>query len=315
MVKYSSQTLVNYQSSSDQQTIRLSYSHPTEIFIQEYKSELQKIKMSVIDLEPVFSNLNSEFLDLQTKITSLMKKYEDIEKQIKTEKNAHFQCNKCDMKFVTSKDLQNHKKESEACQANFKCDQCEKRFRSEDQLSVHKSMHGKFKCDKCEREFNIGGILEKHMTAVHGSIKLFCHYYNNEKDCPFDTQCLFAHEHSGDCRFGNECERLLCMYQHEQHFQDEDEDEDENEEGDEGDEGDESDGADDDELEEHEYLRTVKIMDLEPSLKKVEEAMNKVNNLMKMQASRLKCDQCDFEAKNNNGLTMHQKAKHTDKSK
>ena len=113
-----------------------------------------------------------------------MKKYEDIENQIKTEKNAHFQCNKCDMKFVTSKDLQNHKKESEACQANFKCDQCEKTFRSEDQLSLHKSMHGKFKSDKCEREFNIGGILEKHITAVHGSIKkpLFCHYYNNEKD-------------------------------------------------------------------------------------------------------------------------------------
>ena len=50
-------------------------------------------------------------------------------------------------------------------------------------------------------------------------------------------------------------------------------------------------------------------MELEPSLNKVAEAMNKVNNLMRMQASRLKCDQCDFEAKNNNRLTMHQKTK------
>ena len=56
-------------------------------------------------------------------------------------------------------------------------------------------------------------------------------------------------------------------------------------------------------------------MDLEPSLKKVEEAMKKVNDLMKKKAASLQCDECDFEARNNNGLTMHKKSKHTDKSK
>ena len=102
------------------------------------------------------------------------------------------------------------------------------------------------------------------------------------------------------------------MYQHEQHFQDEKEDDDENEEG-ENDKDSESD--DDNNLDEHEYLKTVKIMDLEPSLKKVEEAMKKVNDLMKQKAASLQCDECDFEARNHNGLTMHKKSKHTDKSK
>ena len=268
--------------------------------------------MSVKDLEPVFSDLNTEFLDLQTKITSLIKKYEDLENEIKTDKNAHFQCNKCDMKFVTSKELLNHKNKSLECQANFKCDGCEKTFRKEDQMLLHKKMHGKFTCEECGCEFTIVGLLEKHMTAVHGSIKIFCHYFNNVKNCPFKTQCIFAHEASEDCRFGKECERLLCMYQHEQHFQDEKEDDDENEE-EENDKDSESD--DDNNLDEHEYLKTVKIMDLEPSLKKVEEAMKKVNDLMKQKAASLQCDECDFEARNHNGLTMHKKSKHTDKSK
>ena len=56
----------------------------------------------------------------------------------------------------------------------------------------------------------------------------------------------------------------------------------------------------------------ITINDIEPCLKKVEEAMDKVNVLLQKQTSILKCDTCDFEARNVNGLTMHKKAKHTD---
>ena len=52
--------------------------------------------------------------------------------------------------------------------------------------------------------------------------------------------------------------------------------------------------------------------DLEPSLKIVEEAMEKVQHLLI--SSKLKCDKCDFVAKNDTGLNMQKKAKHTDKS-
>ena len=56
-----------------------------------------------------------------------------------------------------------------------------------------------------------------------------------------------------------------------------------------------------------------KVEDLEPSLRKVEEAMNKVQQLLMPETtSKLKCDKCDFEAKNKNGLNMHKKAKHFD---
>ena len=57
----------------------------------------------------------------------------------------------------------------------------------------------------------------------------------------------------------------------------------------------------------------IKIQDLEPCLVKVEEAMKKVQVLL-LPTSQLKCNICEFEAKNINGLKMHKKAKHPDNS-
>ena len=95
------------------------------------------------------------------------------------------------------------------------------------------------------------------------------------------------------------------MFQHDERYVSDDEDDAESE-----DESDEE--NDDDKKNEKEVIR---ITDLEPSLKKDEEAMNKVNVLLQKKTSLLKCDLCEFEAGNTNGLTMHKKSKHTDKSK
>ena len=65
----------------------------------------------------------------------------------------------------------------------------------------------------------------------------------------------------------------------------------------------------------HQKSWKFKVKDIEPSLRKVEEAMDKIQQLlMPEQTSKLKCDQRDFEAKNTNGLNMHKKAKHPDNS-
>ena len=64
----------------------------------------------------------------------------------------------------------------------------------------------------CDKIFRREGTLEKHIQAAHEDITLFCHYFNNEKDCPYEDECIFVHEESDNCKFGNGCERLLCMY-------------------------------------------------------------------------------------------------------
>ena len=253
--------------------------------------------MSVRDFEPIIQHLNTEFVELKSKIDVLIKKYEGIEKQIEKQKKFRFKCRKCGNKFENVTDYQDHKNDQSSCQANFKCDECDKSFRSENQLIIHQKKHEKFECEECGNDYNFEGLLEKHNEAVHGSMKIFCHYFNNEKECPFDDQFIFVHEDSPVCRYGKGCERLLCMFQHEE--------KDESDEEEEGNSDDEDDADKNDD-------NIITINDIEPCLKKVEEAMDKVNVLLQKQTSILKCDACDFEARNVNGLTMHKKAKHTD---
>ena len=95
---------------------------------------------------------------------------------------------------------------------------------------------------------------------------IFCHYYNNDKECPFDEQCIFAHEDSPECKYANGCERMLCMFKHEEK---EESDDVEDEESD-----------DEDAVHRTDNEGIITINDIEPSLKKVEEAMDKVNILL-----------------------------------
>ena len=87
----------------------------------------------------------------------------------------------------------------------------EKNFKDEERLDIHKEkLHAKFECDECEKDFRYETVLEKHREAAHENTELFCHYFDNDKDCPFDENCLYIHEESGNCRYGNTCERRMC---------------------------------------------------------------------------------------------------------
>ena len=34
------------------------------------------------------------------------------------------------------------------------------------------------------------------------------------KTCPFDKECVFLHEDADNCKYGESCERILCMFKH-----------------------------------------------------------------------------------------------------
>ena len=70
---------------------------------------------------------------------------------------------------------------------------------------------------------------------------------------------------------------------------------------------------DENEYDELQDVDTVRLSDIEPVLAKFEPAMKRANDLLK--GTQLICDICDFMAKNQNGLNMYKKAKHTEKSK
>ena len=39
-------------------------------------------------------------------------------------------------------------------------------------------------------------VLEKHKEAAHESVELFCHNYNNKKDCPYEDECIYVRDES-----------------------------------------------------------------------------------------------------------------------
>ena len=53
------------------------------------------------------------------------------------------------------------------------------------------------------------------MKISHESLKIYCHYFNNSKTCPFDDECVFLHEDAEICKYGAQCERNNCMFKHE----------------------------------------------------------------------------------------------------
>ena len=85
-------------------------------------------------------------------------------------------------------------------ETNSQClveEECEKSFKDEDNLQQHKDkMHEKFECDECEKVFGYESVLENHKETAHENAELFCHYFNNNKYCPFEDHCIFVHEES-----------------------------------------------------------------------------------------------------------------------
>ena len=57
--------------------------------------------------------------------------------------------------------------------------------------------------------------LLKH-KSIHDSDKNRpCHYYNNNKVCPFEELgCKFAHKISGECKYSKACKNKLCSFEH-----------------------------------------------------------------------------------------------------
>ena len=64
-----------------------------------------------------------------------------------------------------------------------------KRIQNSNLLELYKRKHETFECEECDRVFGVEGLLEKHVSSVHGKMKIFCHYFNNGKSCKYGNEC------------------------------------------------------------------------------------------------------------------------------
>ena len=251
--------------------------------------------MATKKLESEFINLKKEFIGLQDLIQNLLDKHGNLEKKyekfIQKQRKNNSKCRNCSDQFQSLSDFKKHKEDG-CSTSDFKCDECEKCFKDENKLQDHtEKVHIKFECDECEKVFKYETILEKHKEASHENVELYCHYFNNDKDCPFEDECIYLHEESDNCKYGKQCARKFCMFKHE----------DTNEE----DECETDEDSDDDvDL----GVNGIDLNKIKPVLEKFKKVVEHFEELMG--EFSLKCKHCEFEAKDRNGLTMHIKAKH-----
>ena len=70
----------------------------------------------------------------------------------------------------------------------FTCEKCSKTFTEESKLQAHMRNHFEYPCNQCDKQFR---YQTKHITATHGNLKIYFHYFNNDQICPFSDQCIF----------------------------------------------------------------------------------------------------------------------------
>ena len=158
------------------------------------------------------NNLKMKHDELRQAFDILSKKYDKVESEHFV-KDAGRKCEVCGESFSNARDLGNHMKKHRSV-GTIKCNKCERMFDEEWKMTAHLKTH--IICNICEKTFKYQDILEKHIKIAHENAKLYCHFYNNDKNCPFNLNCIFLHEDSSQCRYGKLCERTYCMFKHEE---------------------------------------------------------------------------------------------------
>jgi hypothetical protein len=158
------------------------------------------------------SELRERLNMVQTNFDKLSNEHKILKAELITEKEKHNRCTNCDKILESGKVLKNPKKKSST--GEFKCDQCKKEFDQEWKMNAHERKHKRYQCDRCDESFEYQDILRKHKLVSHENTKLYCHFYNNEKTCPYDERCIFLHEDSTFCKYDPNCERDFCMFKH-----------------------------------------------------------------------------------------------------
>ena len=252
---------------------------------KEFQTENTELKKNLSNVKLNFEKLSEEHKTLQAELI--------LEREKRTPK-----CNNCEKIPVSRIVLKKHKIGQDPPKSVFKCDQCEKVFNEEWMMSAHLKTHKKYKCEKCDKTFKYLDIKKKHVLIRHENTKLYCHFYNNQKTCPFDEECIFLHEDSKYCKYDLVCEQKFCMFKHRNNVEPEKDDENDIIEI-------ESDSIHDDE--------TVQEEDIDELENSVNDTVNKTfvnHSQVNTSEQMFKCENCVFRAGRKSDVNNHKRASH-----
>ena len=175
---------------------------------------------------------------------------ESFESHMKCHEQKEYKCTLCEAMFDDNYNLQLHTQYKHSYDPRFfkfYCGFCGLRFKEEETLQIHVKSHklSMYKCKICDNKFDNRTILEKHIIKEHENTTTLkkcehcgkefhtkwrlnkhmilhgdkfvrkCHFYNNDKDCPFEKiGCKFLHSQANECKFQETCSHLKCQYRH-----------------------------------------------------------------------------------------------------
>ena len=181
------------------------------------KKTIKELNLEIVKLrenhEKEINVMKSRHDILKEEFETLHKKYDMMMKK-PFGSDAVKMCNACGVSMNTAREYKDHMRCYHS-KESMKCSECERIFDEEWKLNAHLKKHKEFSCQQCEQTFKYEDIIEKHIAIAHEGMKLYCHFYNNEKNCPFEENCIFLHEYSTQCKYGKLCERINCMFMHE----------------------------------------------------------------------------------------------------
>ena len=179
---------------------------------KELTEEVENLKKENNVLKKQMEELGNTVKGLFEKLNVDKQENERAEKK----KAKEFKCKQCDEILFSSGELKDHRVTNHPM--NIECKHCDENFTENSKLENHLKTHRevvKFNCEKCKKEFCVKWRLRKHME-IHGQGNVRkCHYYNNNKTCPFEEiGCKFAHIDSEKCYFQKSCRNKLCQFKH-----------------------------------------------------------------------------------------------------
>ena len=179
-----------------------------QIEVNKFKEELKSNKTELAEVKEELKNVKNELKHYKDKETGEIPKGKSEEE---------FGCKICDVSFISKKSLKMHIQSDH--RHKIKCESCDQTFKKNCDLESHIERNHdsveKFKCDKCDKCFVLKWRLKKHQDIHTNPNIRKCHYYNNQKHCPFEIiGCMFDHSLSGKCNHGEKCTKKLCTFQH-----------------------------------------------------------------------------------------------------
>ena len=166
------------------------------------------VKLPKITLKSLQTELNVFREEL--KITR--KELEDVKEELKNVKDERkseketvedpkgisekeFSCKICDQSFRSKKTLKYHNQSNH--NKLIKCKSCDKTFENNCDLELHiNENHDSaehLECVKCGKRFVLEWRLKKHQEIHTNKNIRKCHYFNNQKCCPFEViGCTFS---------------------------------------------------------------------------------------------------------------------------